>query len=152
MIGFDWKVHIKFTMSDAVWSRQPSFVSLFIDECESRLFRADLSPEKNTQNSSNTKYYLTQLCLITYIDVSMTSAIFIRNFDHHMSVWWSKNRTYVTVGRPAHVCTINRQSHRGGLPTVTYLRFFDHHIIGLPSTHLILVFPLLLALSNDTWY
>ena len=24
----------------------------------------------------------------------MTSAIFIRNFDHQMSVWWSKNRRY----------------------------------------------------------
>ena len=43
---------------------------------------------------------LTQLCLFTYFDVSMTSAIFIRNFDHQMSVWWSKNRRYATVGSP----------------------------------------------------
>ena len=40
---------------------------------------------------STTKIYnFTQLSLFTYFDVSMTSAIFIRNYDHQMSVWWSK--------------------------------------------------------------
>ena len=48
---------------------------------------------------------LTQLCLFTYFDVSMTSAIFIMNFDHQMSVWWSKNRRYATVGSPPHLCS-----------------------------------------------
>ena len=42
----------------------------------------------------------TQPRLFTYFDFSMTSAIFIRNYDHQMSVWWSKNRKYVTVGSP----------------------------------------------------
>ena len=46
-----------------------------------------------------------QLCLFTYFDVSKTSAIFIRNYDHQMSVWWSKNRRYVTVGSPPHLCS-----------------------------------------------
>ena len=78
----------------------------------------------NTLNNSSSwiKRYqplnllFTQLCLFTYFDVSMTSAIFIRNYDPQMSVSWSKNRRYVTVGSPPH------EQRWGGLPTVTYLR------------------------------
>ena len=72
----------------------------WFQELELELNRNDLFLNWIVTRTQTLNTILTQLCLFTYFDVSMTSAIFIRNFDHQMSVWWSKNRRYATVGSP----------------------------------------------------